>query len=236
MAASKGKTVDWQREFERLLETSTNPHLQNFYRAGIVPPGTPIEETPLVALDFETTGLDSEKDEIVSIGLVPFDSKRIYCRHAKHWIVNPAQALTENSVVIHQITHSDIDEAPDLQSILDALLDALAGKIVVVHYRFIERDFLAKALMRRINEGINFPVIDTMALEQKVLEQKRGLVGKLLHQRMDSVRLPDCRQRYNLPVYQLHHAMIDALATAELLQAQLAHHYPPTVTIGELWC
>ena len=235
MATQKQTTVDWPVEFRRLAENSRNPHLQNFYRAGIADSQTPIEDVPMVALDFETTGLDSERDEIVSIGLVPFDTRRIYCRQAEHWIVNPARALTENSVVIHQITHSDINQAPDLQSILDSVLDALAGKIIVVHYRRIEREFLAKALMRRINEGINFPVIDTMEIEQQALQQKRGLVGKLLHQPLGSVRLPDCRQRYNLPVYQLHHAMIDALATAELLQAQLTHHYPPAVTVGELW-
>lgn len=236
MAANRASTVDWPAQFKRLQESSQNAHLKNFYQAGVVEPQTPIDDVTMVALDFETTGLNSERDEIVSIGLIPFDTQRIYCRQAKHWIVNPARSLTDNSVVIHQITHSDVDQAPDLKSILDAVLDALAGKIVVVHYRAIEREFLAKALLRRIKEGIQFPVIDTMAIEQSVLEQRRGLLGKLLHQPLGSVRLPDCRQRYNLPVYQLHHAMIDALATAELLQAQLAHHYPPAVTVGELWC
>lgn len=236
MAAKTAQHPDWPEKYRRLSDTCRNPHLKNFYAAGIVEATTPIEEVPLVALDFETTGLDSDRDEIVSIGLVPFNTKRICCRQAKHWIVNPARSLTDSSVVIHQITHSDIDQAPDLQHILDEVLDALAGKIAVVHYRFIERDFLAKALMLRINEDIDFPVIDTMAIEQLALQRQRGWVGKLLQQPLGSVRLPDCRQRYNLPVYQLHHAMIDALATAELLQAQLAHHYSPAVTVGELWC
>jgi DNA polymerase-3 subunit epsilon len=38
-----------------------------------------------------------------------------------------------------------------------------------------------------------------------------------------------------LPLYQAHHALTDALATAELLQAQIATHYPADVTVGELW-
>jgi DNA polymerase-3 subunit epsilon len=50
-----------------------------------------------------------------------------------------------------------------------------------------------------------------------------------------SIRLADSRLRYGLPLYQAHHALTDALATAELLQAQIATHYPADVTVGELW-
>ncbi len=75
-----------------------------------------------------------------------------------------------------------------------------------------------------------------MALEQEILGRHRGLMAKLMGQPLPSVRLPDCRQRYGLPAYQLHHATVDAMATAELLQAQLAHHYPPDMPIGQLWC
>lgn len=236
MTADKGKSVDWVKRFEQLQRRCTNEHLQTYYSRGVVSADTPMEEVPLVALDFETTGLNSELDDIVSIGLVPFSTQRIRCSRAAHWIVKPTCPLDEQSVVIHQITHSDILNAPDLTQILGELLQALAGKVAVVHYRHIEREFLFRALMRRIGEGIHFPVIDTMAVEQQVLRRNRGLLAKLLNQSPPSVRLPDCRQRYGLPAYQLHHATVDAMATAELLQAQLAHHYSPDVPVGQLWC
>jgi DNA polymerase-3 subunit epsilon len=50
-----------------------------------------------------------------------------------------------------------------------------------------------------------------------------------------SIRLADSRLRYNLPSYSAHHALIDALATAELLQAQVATHYATDTPVGELW-
>lgn len=228
--------IDWQETFQALARQSHDARLKTFYQAGMAAPDTPVAETPLVAMDFETTGLDPRHDEIVSIGLVPFDSRRIYCRDAKHWIVNPAKALDERSVTIHHITHAEIQDAPDFSMIVDELLQELAGKVVVVHYRQIERGFLSRALMQRINEGIEFPVIDTMALEKRALAERQGLIGRLLQQSPGSLRLPDCRTRYSLPAYHLHHAMTDALATAELLQAQLAWHYRPDVTIGEIWC
>lgn len=236
MKPHENKAIEWVRHFKDLSQSSSNEHLQTYYSQGMVSGDTPMDTVPLVALDFETTGLNSKQDDIVSIGLVPFSIQRIRCSQTKHWIVKPNCPLEEESVVIHQITHSDILNAPDLTQVLRELLHAIAGKVVVVHYRHIERDFLTNALMQRIGEGIHFPVIDTMALEQHLLRGNRSLVAKLLNQALPSVRLPDCRQRYGLPTYQLHHATIDAIATAELLQAQLAHHFSSDVPVSQLWC
>ncbi|MDZ7811219.1 MAG: hypothetical protein U5L11_15760 [Arhodomonas sp.] len=51
-----------------------------------------------------------------------------------------------------------------------------------------------------------------------------------------SIRLNDSRARYGLPPYHAHHALVDALATAELFQAQIAAYYSPETPVGELWC
>ena len=41
--------------------------------------------------------------------------------------------------------------------------------------------------------------------------------------------------RYGLPHYAGHNALIDAIATAELLQAQVQHHFGTDTPIGDLW-
>ncbi|MDE1460715.1 3'-5' exonuclease [Spartinivicinus poritis] len=228
-------TSAWQERYAQLQASSQDERLQRFYAAGMVAGNTPINSVPLVALDFETTGLDAEQDDIVSIGLVPFTLQRIFCRDAAEWIVKPVQPLAEESVIIHGITHSEVNSAPDLQHFLEQVLLALAGKVVVVHYRQIECNFFSKALLRRIGESIQFPVIDTLELEQRALRARQGLVGRLLQKPMGSVRLADCRKRYSLPYYHPHHAMTDALATAELLQAQVAHHYRSDTPVAQLW-
>ncbi|WP_163833818.1 3'-5' exonuclease [Spartinivicinus ruber] len=231
----QSRPTSWRKHYDWLHANSQDERLQRFYAAGMVSGKTPINQVALVALDFETTGLDAEQDDVVSIGLVPFTLQRILCREAAEWIVKPVQPLAEESVVIHGITHSEISAAPDLQHILDQLLLALAGKVVVVHCRQIECDFFSRALLRRIGEGIQFPVIDTLELEKRALRARQGFVGRLLQQPLGSVRLADCRQRYSLPYYHPHHAMTDALATAELLLAQIAHHYRPDTPISQLW-
>ncbi|MCW8904463.1 MAG: 3'-5' exonuclease, partial [Sedimenticola sp.] len=94
----------------------------------------------------------------------------------------------------------------------------------------------ACALLRRLGESIEFPVIDTMALEQYILHRRQSPWARLMRRPLGSLRLGDCRERYGLPHYQAHHALTDALATAELLQAQIAHHFQNDTPLGELWC
>lgn len=233
---------EWPELFNERARQARDYRLERFYRAGAVSANTPLSQVPFVAMDFETTGLNSKNDAIVSIGLVPFNLQRIRCKDAKHWVLNPHKPMAEEAVVIHGITHSEVKAAPDLLLILDELLAALAGSVVVVHHKAIERGFLAAALQARLNEDIVFPVVDTMELEARLHRDKPlglfGLLKQLMHLRRarpTSIRLADSRARYQLPFYQPHHALTDALATAELLQAQIAHHYQPDTQISEIW-
>lgn len=228
--------ADWATLYRQKSDQSTNLLLQNFYKRGVTDPDLPISTIRFVALDFETTGLDPKKDEIISIGLVPFDLNRIYLNKAKHWFINPNQPLQKESVLIHGITHSDIVNAPDLQHVLERVLDSLAESIVVVHYRQIEREFLNAALKQRLGEGLIFPLVDTLEIESYIQAKETStLTARFKGAKPQSVRLSVTRQRYGLPPYTPHHAQTDAIATAELFQAQIAHHYSPATPIGKLW-
>ena len=229
-------SIDWPYKYRTKQKLVQSPLLQRFYQSELPSGHSPISDIEFIAMDFETTGLDENNDEIITIGLVPFNLQRIYLNRAQHWIVRPRQKMDEGSVIIHGITHSDIMGAPDLSEMIDTLLTALEGKVVVVHYHKIEREFLDKAFKRRINEGIEFPIIDTMQIETEI--QKRltsGIWNKLRGKKPESLRLGQTRQRYGLPAYNSHHALTDAIATAELMQAQIAHHYSPDDRLKRFW-
>ena len=228
-------TLRWPQRYEQLLQSAQNPLLKDFYQQAFTDQDTALKDVPFVALDFETTGLDANSDDIVSVGLVPFNVNRIYCKDSRHWVVQPRRDLSEESIVIHGITHSEVDEAPDLNRILAPLLDALKGKVVVVHYAAIERHFFYNALLMRIKEGIEFALVDTMEIERRALKARQGLLGRLFNSKLGSLRLSDTRERYSLPLYQNHNALTDALATAELLQAQLSYHYRSDTPVSEIW-
>lgn len=230
--------VVWPERFALLAQSAKDARLRAFYAAGTVGHETPMSEAPLMALDVETTGLDPVKDGIVSIGLVPMGLERIRTSASRHWILKPRVPLGAESVTIHGITDSQVRAAPDLDAVLAEVLSAMAGHVLVVHCRDIERQFFNGALRSRIGETIEFPVIDTMELEARWHRGAKqrwwdGVLGR--QPPRVSLRLADSRRRYNLPRYQPHHALTDALASAELLQAQVAHRFTPQTSVGDLW-
>ena len=226
---------NWNTRYAQLADDAQNNLLKEFYLSTYSDATASVKDIPFVALDFETTGLNSKTDDIVSVGLVPFTLARIYCKQSKHWVVQPRRNLSESSIVIHGITHNDVDNAPDFDNIIAPLLDALRSKVIVVHYAAIERGFFNSALLLRLKERIEFMVVDTMELERRALKAKQGLIGQIFNTKLGSLRLNDCRKRYSLPVYEGHHALTDALATAELLQAQLRHHYTEETPLCTIW-
>ncbi|WP_265455602.1 3'-5' exonuclease [Aeromonas salmonicida] len=227
---------DWADLFKTLSEQAIDDMLRRYYSVPMVKADTPLEDTPFVSVDFETTGLNSNDDLILTIGLVPLTIDRIRCAGSAHWIVNPNRALNSESVVIHGITDSDVIHAPQISQVLGDFLDAIAGKIVLVHYKSIERTFLNAAITRCIGEGIKFPVVDTLDIEYALqIRECRGFFNRLIGKKPGSVRLGDVRKRYGLPMYPPHHALTDALATAELFQAQVQHHFCRTTLISDLW-
>jgi DNA polymerase-3 subunit epsilon len=226
----------WQKTMQQLELNAKDPRLKTFYQAGAVAANTTLQDLSFVALDFETTGLDPLRDGIVSIGLVPLTLNRIYSSKAQSYLVKPRIQLKDSSVIVHGITDSAIAQAPDLEQCIEPLLQALAGKVVLAHHLPIERAFLYHGLMSRINEGVVFPMIDTLALERGFTQS--GLKGwwrSMTTQTKPSLRLADCRQRYQLPAYQPHHAVTDAMACAELFQAQVARHLSVSTPVGKLW-
>ncbi|MEE1674204.1 3'-5' exonuclease [Agarivorans aestuarii] len=228
--------LNWKAFLKIKALESKDKRLSNFYNASTYHADAKLKDVEFVALDFETTGLDAKKNSIISIGLVPFNLQRIACRQAKHWFVTPEDKLKEDSIVIHGITHSDLKGAPSLLRILEQLLDELAGKVVVVHYRRIERDFLHENLRSLINEGIIFPIVDTMQIEADILEARpKKMMDWIRKPKPVSIRLANSRSRYNLPDYPPHDALTDAIATAELLQAQIHYHFCPDTPINKLW-
>lgn len=226
----------WAEYFARQAEACRTPALRRFYGAGVPGEERPIKDVPLMALDFETTGMDPREHAIVSIGTVPFDLHVIRPAAGRYWVVKPPRPLREESIAFHRITHSEVEHAPPIAAILHEVLAELAGRLVVVHYRNIERPFLDAAVMAARGEHCLFPLIDTMALEAR-WERHGRLQGirRLFGIQPSSIRLADSRGRYGLPHYSSHHAKVDAMATAELFQAQMARHFSPDTPVADLW-
>ncbi|NHA13894.1 exonuclease domain-containing protein [Thioalkalivibrio sp. XN279] len=177
-----------------------------------------VAEVELVAMDFETTGLDPARDHIIAVGWVLLRGDRIVMASAREIRVrNEAADGVGQSAIIHGITDSDLDDADSVDGMLAHLLPELAGRAVVAHAASIERGFLNAVLRRLGGVPLPNPFIDTMTLERRLLEGKGGSVREL----HGDLTLDACRERRQLPEHQRHSAGADAIACAELLLAQL---------------
>ncbi|CAM4336470.1 3'-5' exonuclease [Vibrio agarivorans] len=229
-------SIDWAGKFEKRAALSAHPALKAFYQSGLPDGDTPLKNIRFLAMDFETTGLDYKDDSIISIGVVPFDLNRIYLREAQEWKVRPRKQLSEDSVVIHGITHSDLIDAPDFEDVIPEVLKSMQDVVTVVHYHHIERRFLDHEFRSRYGDRVEFPLVDTMAIESNIQQRLNGgLINRLKGKTTESLRLAKSRERYGLPTYSPHHALTDAIATAELLQAQIHYNQWQESRIKEIW-
>ncbi len=232
----KAAPEQWPDALKHAARQASDPALRHFYQAFPSNPDTPIGELPLVAIDLETSGLDAKKHDILSIGVLPFNLERIRLADRRHWLLRPQAGFSGETVAYHGITHTDAELAPGFAEVLPQFLQAIQGMMPVVHYHPIEREFLDRAVQHEQAGAFRFPLIDTMSIEARRYRHNwrswlRSLVGKP----PISIRLNDSRARYSLPPYEGHQAVLDALGTAELLQAQILHHYSRSTPVGELW-
>jgi DNA polymerase III subunit epsilon len=167
------------------------------------------------AVDLALTGLDPRRDEIVSFGAVGIDDGRIQMAGAVHGLVRPSGPLPERSVLVHGIRAEDVADAPPLPEAIEPLLALMAGRVLVVHAAWVERAFLGPAL-RRCGVRLRRPIVDTAALARLWLLERDGAAPRQLS-------LTQLAESLALPVHRPHHALGDALTTAQVFLALATH-------------
>jgi DNA polymerase-3 subunit epsilon len=174
----------------------------------------PLAEQQFIAIDFETTGLDFERDKILSIGSVGCNMDGVDIASSIELYVNNGEHINATSAEVNGITTKMANQGTDLNSAFDTLVEAMRGKIVLAHNACIEKAFINN-FTRHAYHIDDFPCyfIDTMALEKRFSYAARSK----LH---NSYQLCDLRRHHNLPNYSAHSAAIDSAACAELFLVQ----------------
>lgn len=203
---------------KRLLKRLPDGPLHEFYTRAFPSPKSDCREQDFIALDLETTGLNPDRDEILSVGLVHIRNMHVDLHTARHHLVKPEGEIPEQSAVIHHITDDQAAGGEPLKEVLTELLPLLAGKVLIAHHARFELQFLRRACEHYFGGTFIMPVIDTQAVAQRSLERSHTPY------RAEELRLAALRMRYHLPRYRLHNALSDALAAGELFLAQLAQY------------
>ncbi|RLV59297.1 DNA polymerase III subunit epsilon [Parashewanella curva] len=201
---------------ERQCKKAPEGPLKSFLSVPFPEPQTPIKEVELLALDFETTGLNSKKDHILSVGCTPIHHGIICLADSLHTVVNHNIELERENVQIHQITDNEQAQGQSLERVIEQLLAQLAGKVMLVHFAHIERSFLQQACLQLYGVAPVFPIIDTLQIAKRRFDLSDTPYDP------SRLRLANLRQEYGLPPHYEHNALNDAVASGELLLAQLS--------------
>ena len=100
----------------------------------------------LAALDFETTGLDRERDAIVSFGVVPVHLGLVMAGESVHEFVQPEVPSSAESMTIHGILPKDLEGALPRGEATSSLAAALDRRFVLAWFAGVEIDFLGRLL------------------------------------------------------------------------------------------
>jgi DNA polymerase-3 subunit epsilon len=172
-------------------------------------------EARLVVVDIEATGLDRHVDRVISYGAVPIEGGRIISGGGIYGLVNPGRDVPPASILVHGLTERDLAEAPAAPEALRPLADLLQGAEVVAHAEWVERQFLTKPLR---SLGVRLPrkLLDTVQLF-RLWEVEQG------HRDPGLCSLRAIASSLGLPTHRPHHALGDALTTAQVFLALATH-------------
>ena len=159
---------------------------------------------PIIALDLETTGLDSKKDVIIEIGAVRFEGNRIEAEFTT--LINPSRHIPEFVSGLTGISDEMVRLAPQIRDVLDDLVSFIGEAPILGHNIQFDLSFFKKYNLFEFNE-----IIDTYELAAVLMPSaSRYNLGAL-------------GQQLGIPLPATHRALDDARVTAAAFQRLFAH-------------
>ena len=177
---------------------------------------TLIEDLRFVVLDTETTGLNIQKDHLLSIGTVSIEGKAILVKDAVEWVLYSEDNLQmkKEGIAIHGLRPKDLKEGTKKQIALQEFLTYLDNSIIVAHHTAFDITMLNKAISHFYPDFklYNYQ-LDTAKL---AIRLERGLFDQSSNYDRKKYTLDALCKRYDIEMVERHTAWGDAYTTAVL--------------------
>jgi len=195
--------------FSRLQRRHLALEATQLQRLKALPPppslDAPLRQQRFVVLDLETTGLNVNRDIVISIGAVTIEegaidlSRQFECTLRRQVKVNEA-------VLIHGIAPSELANGQPPAEALLSFMEFAAGSVMLAFHAPFDQRMLARALKKELGYSLKHPFLDVADLAPMLFPEVLTRRGGLDH----------WMNYFGIDIAQRHHASADALATAEI--------------------
>jgi DNA polymerase-3 subunit epsilon len=166
-----------------------------------------------VALDCETTGLNTRTDEIISVGAVRIHGQRILSSQRLELLIRPDKAVSAESIRVHRLREQDVEGGLSAPEAMRRLLHFIGPRPLVGYYLEFDVAMLNRAVRPLIGIGLPQPKIEVSALyydhrfRQLPPSHQQGNVEI-------DLRFATIMQTLGLPTRDAHDALNDAMMAA----------------------
>ncbi|RIW28601.1 3'-5' exonuclease [Bacillus salacetis] len=168
-----------------------------------------LENCTFTIFDLETTGFFPEiGDEIVSIGAVKMQGDKILKHMTYYEVINPLQTVSAETKKFTGLKRADFLKGKTLPVGLKEFLDFCKGTILVAHPASFDINFLQKRIGKWGLPSFDPEFIDSYTLAKELLNEQDCYLDDLVH-------------RFEIMKRSRHHALNDAIMTAEIFQELL---------------
>jgi DNA polymerase-3 subunit epsilon len=176
-----------------------------------------------VALDCETTGLNTRTDDIISIGAVRIKGNRIMTSERLELIVGPEKRLSADSVRVHRLREQDVAQGLAPDDAMMQLMRFIGSRPLVGYYLEFDVAMINRVLFPMLGMGLPQPKIEVSALHYDYKYQQ--LPSSARDNSSVDLRFDGLMLDLGLPLRPAHDALNDAVmaALAFLKLRQLQH-------------
>lgn len=164
-----------------------------------------------VSVDCETTGLDTRRDEIISIGAVRIVGDRVMTSEALSLLVKPSKAFRADSVRIHRLREQDVAQGLEPEEAMRQLLAFIGSRPLVGYFLEFDVAMINRVLFPMLGVALPQPMIEVSALYHGY--KVRQLRGHEQDRQID-LRFDTLMTELDLPRRDAHDALNDAVMAA----------------------
>ena len=196
----------WLRPHRPGLDEHQQVRLAQLPTAGALGENT-LRDQRWVVLDLETSGLNLNRDLVLSIGAVVIEDGAIDFSQQFERTLLRAHTKLSPSVLIHGLGPSAIAAGCDPAEALLDFMDFVGDSPLLAFHAPFDQHMLGRALKDSLGYRLAHPFLDVADLAPLLCPQAH----------IREAGLDDWVGHFNLQVGERHHASADALATAELM-------------------